>query len=142
MSHAATVTISKLILTVRRSVTSICAPMCTRDPKWRHRRFADLFRKCYSAVGGHRSSIIRRFLFDTHPRFTSLLFDCEKRNVTLYAGHNNSAQRVVKCREDHRERSWTTGIIRSTVPELSPTRNSDAAHLRLDRTAHTALVQQ
>jgi hypothetical protein len=26
--------------------------------------------------------------------FTSLLFDCGKRNVTLYVGHNNSAQRV------------------------------------------------
>ena len=42
------------------------------------------------------SSNHRRFLFDTkfHPRFTSLLFDCGKRNVTLYVGHNNSAQRV------------------------------------------------
>ena len=34
--------------------------------------------------------------FDTHlsPFHTSLLLDCGKRNVTLYVGHNNSAQRV------------------------------------------------
>lgn len=49
--------------------------------------------QCYQAVG-HLVNY-RRFLFDADRfTFTSLLFDCGKRNVTLYVGHNNSAQRV------------------------------------------------
>lgn len=86
-------------------VTSICA--VTRNtqnvsaitkvyttPKWRRRGFAE-----HLVRNVTRRLVIdhhRRYLFDTklHPRFTSLLFDCGKRNVTLYVGHNNSAQRV------------------------------------------------
>ncbi len=84
-------------------MTSICA--VTRNtqnvsaitkvyttPKWRRRGFAEhLVRNVTRRLVNHR-----RFLFgiELHPRFASLLFDCGKRNVTLYVGHNNSAQRV------------------------------------------------
>ena len=86
-------------------VTSICA--VTRNtqnvsaitkvyttPKWRRRGFAEhLVRNVTRRLV---VKVIPPFRFDTnlHPHFTSLLFDCGKRNVTLYVGHNNSAQRV------------------------------------------------
>ena len=83
-------------------MTSICA--VTRNtqnvsaitkvyttPKWRRRGFAE-----HLVRNVTRRSVILVSLLDTepHPRFASLLFDCGKRNVTLYVGHNNSAQRV------------------------------------------------
>ena len=74
-----------------QNVSAITKVYTTR--KWRCRRFAEhLVRYVTRRLVINR----RRFLFDTnlHPRFTSLSFECGKRNVTLYVGHNNSAQSV------------------------------------------------
>ena len=61
--------------------------------RWRRRGFAEHLVRYVTRrlVVSHR-----RFLFDTnlHPHFISLLFECGKRSVTLYVGHNNNAQSV------------------------------------------------
>ena len=94
-------------------VTSICA--VTRNtqnvsaitkvyttPKWRRRGFAEhLVRNVTRRfVTNHFPSSNLALIFFTLPqplasiRHFSLLVDCGKRSVTLYVGHNNSAQRV------------------------------------------------
>lgn len=69
------------------------SPKCTRRPNG---DVGDLQSTSFAMLPGGWSPIIlvSGLILNFHPRFASLLLDCGKRNVTLYVGHNNSAQRV------------------------------------------------